>query len=489
MLSVSHNSPNILLIVLDSVRAANTSLHNHHNETTPFLDSFRKRASTYWHARAPGTESISSHTSIFTGLSVREHGITNRHNCLDDGYTIWEGLAENGYETAVFSSNPFLTELPVGLRNTFELVVGRNTELPFPEAVNPKNFVIDSPDRGVKKYVDFLRAAVDNGRIFHSLGNGIAFKFGGGQNRLLPDSLQPDPSAERYADRFLQWQASRNSPWAACINFMDAHYPYEPGPNFDQWGGPRIGDIQDSIEDQAWEYVSGRRPWGERRAIESLYDGAIRRMDAAVERIVSNLEASGEFDQTLIAITADHGEGFGEQSRIFPDVRIVGHGNGGLHESVLHIPLVVKYPGQSSPIESEQVTSLDEFPAAVRDAINGSWGINSFASEGPVVCSTAGIDPDTADRAREYCADVKPYDQRADAVYTDEPSVVKKNIRWGEKTSTVTVRNAHTAWTESDSTIDVEAIVSSLSDADVRRSADQDIATDIKNRLEDLGYA
>ncbi|MFB6225379.1 MAG: sulfatase-like hydrolase/transferase, partial [Candidatus Paceibacteria bacterium] len=349
------HQPNVLLVVLDSVRASNTSIHGHENDTTPFLLSLSQSETLYTQARAPGTESISSHTSMFTGYTVREHGITDRRAQLTQGHTIWEELANQGYATGVFSSNPFLTELPVGLSNGFDTVVGRSIEQPYPEAVNPKRFVVDSPDAGLRKYSSFLRAVADNGNIVGSIANGLSFKF---NSRQLPKRLQPDGSAEQYVDHFIRWFKNKDQPWAACLNLMDAHYSYEPDPAHDHWGGEKIKSIQAAVTDQAWEFVAGDRPWGQRQALESLYDGAIHQADAALRRVVNTLEKSEMLDNTLIIVTADHGEGFGERSLVRPDARIVGHGNGGIHECVLHVPLVVSYPWSVGGGEYDKLASL-----------------------------------------------------------------------------------------------------------------------------------
>jgi len=492
MSSPSDTGSNVLLVVLDSVRAKNTSLYGHDNSTTPFLDTFSETATTYAQARAPGTESISSHTSMFTGLSVREHGITNRRQRLAPGHTIWEELSREGYDTAVFSNNPFLTELQVGLRSAFDHVVGQRQEQPYPDAVNPKNFVMDAADRGPRKYLDFLRAAADNGRVFESIVNGISFKLGGSYDNVLPVVFKPDSSAELYADRFLDWHAQRDGPWAACLNFMDAHFPYEPGAAHDRWGGDGIYDLQRAIEDQAWEFVAGDRPWGQRRAIQSLYDGAIHRMDAAVEHLIDVLRRRGEFDDTLMVITSDHGEGFGERSRVRREARIVGHGNGGLHECILHVPLVVKYPGQTEGRTCETVTSLAEFPSAVRGALNevDSDSDSSFVpTEGLVVCSTDGVDPDTARRAREYCGSLHPYDDGADAVYVDTGDVVQKDVRWGDARRRIHIRDARASWTVEDAKPNVDPIIDGLSDKKVRDETNDGVSDEVVKRLEELGYA
>ncbi|PSQ15947.1 hypothetical protein BRD00_13120 [Halobacteriales archaeon QS_8_69_26] len=92
--------PNVLLIVLDSVRARNTSLHGHVNETTPRLSELSRRSTTYLQARSPGIHTVASHVSMFTGYEVEEHGLTEHESRLDPDETIWRELAsEYGHET------------------------------------------------------------------------------------------------------------------------------------------------------------------------------------------------------------------------------------------------------------------------------------------------------------------------------------------------------------------------------------------------------
>lgn len=89
--------PNILLVVMDSVRASNTSLYGHENETTPFLESLAESSTVYEQARSSGSWSLPSHTSLFTGYNVAEHGIVEPENRLEEGHTIFETLRDEGY--------------------------------------------------------------------------------------------------------------------------------------------------------------------------------------------------------------------------------------------------------------------------------------------------------------------------------------------------------------------------------------------------------
>ncbi len=73
---------NILLLIMDSVQAKNTSLHNHVNDTTPFLSELSNSATTYNQARAPSFFSLPSHASMFSGLHAVEHGATSKKKVL-----------------------------------------------------------------------------------------------------------------------------------------------------------------------------------------------------------------------------------------------------------------------------------------------------------------------------------------------------------------------------------------------------------------------
>ena len=117
-----HRPPNVLLVVLDSVRAANCSLYGFPRPTTPFLESFAEDATTYAQARAPSNWSLPSHVSLFTGLETHDHRVTV-HDRLRPGHTVFEALADRKYETGLFTENGFLTGHDAGLDAAFDAVV------------------------------------------------------------------------------------------------------------------------------------------------------------------------------------------------------------------------------------------------------------------------------------------------------------------------------------------------------------------------------
>jgi len=307
-------NPNVLLVVLDTVRARNTSLHGYQRETTPFLQSFADEVTTYTQVRAPGTGSVPSHASIFTGLHVAEHRMRDIDQQLRAGSTIWDDLAADGYDTGVFSYNSYLTQAPIGFADSFETVEsGTDQRLPHPDALDPATLESDGPSR----YVEFLRRALA-ARPLQSLHNGLTMWTKGVS--WLPASLQAteEVNGSVFTDLFFDWLDDRDSPWAACLNYMDAHVPYLPEPEHNRWADAEAVELMRDLDEHVWEFVAGKRPWSQRQDLEDLYDGCIRQVDAEVERVVGGLRERGLLEDTLVVVTADHGEGFAEHGEVRP---------------------------------------------------------------------------------------------------------------------------------------------------------------------------
>lgn len=480
--------PNILLLILDSVRARNTSLHDHVHETTPFLDEFvTERGTKYEQARAPGARSITSHASIFTGLEVEEHGITSADRRLKPGTTVFETLQEDGYETAVFSENVWITDVDIGLKRGFDRVVGPQS-IPFPNAVNPRKFVAEE---GPGQYREFVAKAMEEKKPVRSLLNGAYTKLSSDFDRFLPDLGTMDSQGNLYRDRFLGWVDETDGHWAACINLMDAHTPYKPREEFDLWGDSTLDKIEQDPPSK-WELHEGTELWWRQEAREHLYDGAIRQADSYVGDIVSGLENRDELDDTLVVITSDHGEGFGEQSRI-RDARVAAH-NLSVHEVILHVPLVVKFPGQYRGITVDSPAPIRRFPEVVRGVRAGKTDPQQFVSEDPVIATVYGLTEDDQLRARasRYCEDLSAFDGVSRVAYQQcDDGQLRKKLSWRSRESTVEIRDAQTSYKIHDSTdIDITEIFEGIEELDVRERAggisDVDAAT--YDRLEKLGY-
>jgi arylsulfatase len=479
--------PNVLLVVLDSVRARNFEVTGHDRETTPFLSQFRERATVYEQARTGGARSITGHATLFTGLTVEEHGLTTADRKLKTGSTVFETLRDRGYSTAVFSENVWITDLDIGLREGFDTVVGPQN-IPFPSALDPRRFVA-SEGRG--RYSEFARASLADDQPLRSLVNGVATKLASDYPRLYPSTA--GAPGDIYVDRFLDWQDNQTNPWAACINLMDAHSPYQPVAEHNRWGDDELLSVQDRRPND-WELLSEPSSWWKLSAMESLYDGTIRQADALVERLVRALESRDALDDTLLVVTSDHGEGFGEPSRVRPDVRVAGH-NTSLHECILHVPLVVKFPGQEAGETVADLAALSQFPSVVEQAIEGDAGPADFCTEVAYATSFGLlVDDQLRSRAQRFQDpdSLEGFNDRMRAVYYTEGGELQKDVTWGDKRACrLVIRDARTSYVTGQiepETVDQRfAHLSDLNHTTTGAGID-DADAEVQQRLEDLGY-
>ena len=353
--------PNILLVILDSVRARNVTHLGYPRDTTPHIDRFAERATTYANARAPGIHSISSHVSLFTGYHVAEHRATAHGVTLSSGHTIWEYLADNDYRTGLFTPNSIVAESS-NLSSFFHEVVGpKRRELVFPDALGPTEI------EGNPSYTEYLLESLRSDSPFKTIVNGLSREFG--RSRAAHDPKREHGG--EYVEAFDRWRQSKHGPWAACLNLMDAHYPYLSLDEFGRWGGKTLRELhREAMGGPLTTQYLGDRPFWELEACESLYDECIRQADSYVGELLSRLEAADELENTLVVVTSDHGEGFGEYSVVNNDVRLVDH-SWGIGDEVSHVPLVVKHPGQSDSETVNSPASLTRFPTVVKRAMSG----------------------------------------------------------------------------------------------------------------------
>lgn len=473
---------NVLLVVMDSVRARNCSRYGHGHETTPALDALAEEAVMYTQARSPGTWSLPSHTSMFTGTHIEEHGIRRAHHRLT-GETIWEELP---HRTGVFSENMWITDMGVGLEDAFDDVYGQQNLL-FEDGMDPGNFALSE---GQGQYATYLKRCLGHDHTVKSVLNGLYNKIAWDYPQLLPDGHVTGTPANVYTDLFVDWIEERTGGWAACINYMDAHLPYEPAPEFDDWDDGTARKLQDDCADQVWQFNAGDKPVWQMCGFEALYDGAIRQIDHEIGRLIEALKSRGEFENTLLVVTSDHGEGFGEPSEVRPDAIITGHG-AGIHELQLHVPLVVKYPGQTEPAQHDEPVSLTDFPTVVRDVLDGEWSTDSFVTDGPVLASSHGLEEPMEDRASKFIDDLWLYNGDYRALYVDRGDRVEKQMTWRDDHGAVLdVFDAQVSRPRTDrDPTDVAEAFDALSEAGIRESAEEmDVSAQTEQRLEDLGY-
>ncbi|MEJ7638331.1 MAG: sulfatase [Singulisphaera sp.] len=322
-------SPNVLVIVLDTVRADHLSPYGYHRDTSPNLARLAARGVRFEQARSTAPWTLPSHASMFTGRWPHELSARTGHP-LDATYpTLAEILSRKGYAAASFVANTHNCNAWYGL------------------------------DRGFARYEDFYRnTEVSTIEILFnsSLGRRLV-KSGAGQRILRflrggrPYTARKDASMiNRDA---LSWLSGREGrPFFVFLNYYDAHGPYVPPegtlPRFARESGQ--GDSHARVVDG--------------------YDNCIASLDDQIGRLFAELEGRGQLANTLVILTSDHGENFNEH-------QLYGHGKS-LYRPELHVPLMVLMPGRVPPgrVVREPV-SLRDLPATVASLL-GPTSVSRF---------------------------------------------------------------------------------------------------------------
>lgn len=482
---------NVLLVVLDSVRAKNTSLHGYDRETTPFLSEFADRSTVYTQARAPGIHSIASHVSMFTGEHVEEHGAIRHTTHIDPDRTIWHELAtEFEYATGLFTNNRIVSNAS-NLGESFEYV----HEPSYPLAERLENRFDDTVFErayyrgydGFSRVTDYVQSA-DDGTL-ETLTDSVSspvqrLTAAVGSSGSSSTSGYKTLFGGAFTDAFFEWEARQREPWAACLNLMDTHSPYEPESEFDRWAEERHWQHQ-AEKPSVWETLRGRG-WDRLEALEPLYDGTIRQADAVVRELVAELEARGLLSETLLIVTSDHGEAFGERSRLNHDVRLRDH-KWGIHEVLTHVPLVISYPDQQEGTTVDQAVSLTRTPAVMRTAATGESGAETLIEDDVVLASTFRL-PEEKVAKYNSIDDLEQYLGPWRAVYETRGGSVRKFTQKGEWGVTLDIDGTDVTVHSRDTNGRVAEAYDPLSDSELVTQETTDIDEELEEKLKDLGY-
>lgn len=473
--------PNILLIVLDSVRAKNTSIGGYERQTTPYLRELAQEATLYEQARAPSIWSLPSHVSLFTGESPHVHGVNTDTHTLEQGHTIWEYLeSEFDYATGLFTSNVYLTEMPVGLNEPFETTAGRGRSTPHPDALTPIRSDADTATQ-------YLKSCLTHSSPIKSIMNGLVPQIRSSLSQFQHfDSYLSEDDCSTHSENFRSWVSNQSGPWAGCINFMDAHLPYEPNEEYNRWADSDLLQLQSSTE-SFWDFINGDADWWKCEALSSLYDATILQMDAEIKKIVAHLKDIGEYENTHLVITGDHGEGFGEFAYEKSGVRYAAHAYG-IHDSLLHVPLLSKNPHQKQSKRISQLASLTSFYDAVKSSVEGD-GEETFISEEMLTTSI-----ERTKQINKHLQNSPNYRGDAYGLYRDAGCVIRKYVAWGEDEVVVTFAKTPKAPILSVDREQHGEVTEKLENVDsgvLRKGpeSNENFDDELMQRLEDLGYA
>lgn len=295
--------PNVLVIVLDTLRADHVHGYGYTRETTPNLDRLIAEGVRFDAAIATSSWSGPSHTSILTGLYPDQHGVARWGNAVRHVEPpLAELLAAGGFRTGWFSAHKGLYGATAGVTRGFQ--------------------------------IEFQRGRKDDERVLAEAS---------------------------------RWIREGEGPWYAHVILMGLHAPYDRYPaEYDRLftdlppGGEREFSL--SVGDGCAGGIPGDfAVGGERRVGDYVnrYDRALRHLDEKLGVFLAGLEAEGALDDTLVVVTSDHGEGLGEHGAF-------GHGCA-LWDHLVRVPLVMRLPGRvpAGQVWREPVQLVDVAPTAL----------------------------------------------------------------------------------------------------------------------------
>lgn len=324
------NPPNVLLIILDTVRAASLSLYGYPFPTTPVLESLGASGVVFDLAISPAPWTLPSHASLFTGRSPGELSTTWK-TPLDDSTTVLSAAFRSaGYRTMAIAANLDYTAWDSGLARGFQKYSDYPVSLT--QALGSTSYsqtALIARLLSTRSWSELLR--VFRSRAFTTLDLGIDPKHWGDR---------------RYADdvtrTFLEWQKEDGTrPFFAFLNYFDAHQGYFAPPGFAAVGEPQ--------------------------GLQLEYTTAIAWIDRNLGVMFETLRARGVLENTVVVVTSDHGELFREHG-------LSGHANS-LYRNAVHVPLVIRYPARvPAGHRVSRPVSLADVSATVAD-LTGLQGI------------------------------------------------------------------------------------------------------------------
>jgi len=398
--------PDVVVVVMDCARADVFGHEVSAGARTPFLHGLRREAIEFSGAISPGSWTIPSHASLFTGLYPWDHGAHYRSGTTlsPEPDTLASYLNRAGYATASFSANGYLQPASGLTRGFEEAVWGGDQEffLRFLSRASPSN-----PDLGGRSAAAFGRLP-DSPKPSPFWNTGIALlskytALWDGLNRVGARVLGHPPSdlplvAPWIEPRLEAWLTSlpAERPAFAFVNLLEAHEPYlvDAGQpvSFRRWLS-YLGDVQG-------EYVWVQGRWvpsaAEVDRSRERYARSFQAIDERIRRLVGALQRSGRWENTLFVLTSDHGQAFLEHETFYHRFRV--------DEEIVRIPLWLRGPGVADPGGTvDRWVSLIDIPRTIVELAGGQrFGDPSARSllapddgalERPVFAMTEGLNP------------------------------------------------------------------------------------------------
>ena len=317
------DAPNVVLVVVDTLRADHLSCYGYKSIATPHVDALAADGVRYANMFSQASWTRPSFATIFSGLYPSSHGAVHKGDSLPDRVdTLAEMLQRAGYHTVGFADNANISPA-FNFQQGFDVYRYLAPDFFFGADEPASQLTLYSGLRLVRER--FFAHYVD---VHHY--------------------YQPAETVTAEVKRWLASPDAERRPFFLFVHYMDPHDPYFVHP-FNGEGYARV--------------ANPNPPASEADKYRQLYDGEIAYLDEHLGRLFADLKRRGLYDKMLIVLTGDHGEEFHEHGGWW-------HGTT-LYDEQIHVPLVVKPPHDTTittRVNDELATSLDIAPTILAAA-------------------------------------------------------------------------------------------------------------------------
>jgi arylsulfatase A-like enzyme len=325
-LTATATGPNIVLIVLDTVRADHVGCYGYMLKTTPHIDELASKGVLFEQAITPSPWTAPSHASIFTGLFPGQNQVHEKNISLDPQIpTLASLLSQKGYQTVGLTNNVYVRRR-LGLAHGFqdyEELWGRN---------EISSLLL------VEEWL--------NQRTHPRVDAGAQDTFG------------------RVQDWF-HYDHRAGKPFFLFINYMEAHAPYTPPAEYKRkFVLPDEMAAADRVNQDPEAFLVGQVHMNDRdfALLSQLYDGEINYLDDQIGRVLTLIAEYSTPKDTMIIVLSDHGENLGDHGLMSHEMSV--------HDTLIHVPMILYYPPLFSGGRRDvrQIQTIDLFPTVLRVA-------------------------------------------------------------------------------------------------------------------------
>ena len=321
----STGAPDIVLVSIESLRFDHLGGYGYTKPTSPSIDRIASQGVRCECAVSTTSWTLPAHAAMMTGLFDSTHGVVGNGARLSDARpSLAAVLRGNGYQTAGFFGGPYL-----------------HPAFGF--------------GHGFSHYESCMSSANSAGS---GAGATAALASDRAPSQAELDRSHGEQTGPRTLEAVTRWlsREADERPLFLFVHLWDVHYDYDPPREYVEMFDPGYDGTLDASDLARNPAINDRMAPRDLDHLIALYDGEIRFTDEILGKILAALERRGRMQDTLLVITADHGEEFFE------------HGGKGhqrtLFDEVVRVPLIVRWPGRfaGGSVVHDQVRLVDLMP-------------------------------------------------------------------------------------------------------------------------------